>query len=194
VDKDFLGRLKAGDEAAFRRLVESYQDKVIGTCFRFLHNREDAEDAAQDVFVEVHQSLSAFREEAELSTWIYRIAVTKSLDILRKRKRKKRFDAVRQTLGLAVEPEEIPAPADNEPARALEIRERSRILREAIEALAENQKAAITLSRYEGLDNKSIAGILGTSVPAVDSLIHRAHLNLKKKLARHYAKALKRKG
>jgi RNA polymerase sigma-70 factor (ECF subfamily) len=189
LDKDFLGRLRSGEEAAFRELVESYQEKILGTCFRFLHNREDAEDTAQDVFVEVHRNLSAFREEVGLATWIYRIAVTRSLDVIRKKKRKKRFDAVRRSLGLAVGAESVPAPEDDEPAQALEIRERSRILSEAVAALPENQRVAITLSRYEGLGNKAIAGILDTTVPAVDALIHRAHKNLKKKLTRYYGKA-----
>jgi RNA polymerase sigma-70 factor, ECF subfamily len=182
--------LKSGDPAAFRALVEAYQSKVLSTCFRFLHNREDAEDTAQDVFVEIHRSLAAFREEAELSTWIYRIAVTKSLDVLRRAKRKKRFDALRGVFGFSVEMDDVAAPRDQGPDRDLEIRERSRILREAIAALAENQRIAVTLARYEGLSNKEIAGVMGTSVPAVDSLLHRAHANLRKSLTRYYAGSL----
>jgi RNA polymerase sigma-70 factor, ECF subfamily len=185
-----LDGLKAGDPDAFRAVVEAYQAKVLSTCFRFLHNREDAEDAAQDVFVEVHRSRSAFREEAELSTWIYRIAVTKSLDVLRRAKRKKRFDAVRGALGLAVEVNDVAAPRDQGPDRALELEERSRLLREAVAALPENQRVAVTLARYEGLTNKDIAGVLETSIPAVDSLIHRAHKNLRKSLSRYYASAI----
>jgi RNA polymerase sigma-70 factor (ECF subfamily) len=182
--------LKSNDPDAFRALVEAFQAKVLSTCFRFLHNREDAEDAAQDVFVEIHRSRGAFREEAELSTWIYRIAVTKSLDVLRRAKRKKRFDAVRGALGLAVEPHDVAAPRDQGPDRALELEERSRLLREAVAALPENQRVAVTLARYEGLTNKDIAGVLETSVPAVDSLIHRAHKNLRKSLSQYYASAI----
>jgi RNA polymerase sigma-70 factor (ECF subfamily) len=190
VDKEFLDKLRSGDEAAFRAMVGDFRDRVLNTCFRFLPNRQDAEDAAQDVFVEIYRSLPAFREEAELSTWVYRVAVTKSLGVLRKMKRKKRFDAVRKALKVGSGIESLPSPADSGPERTLEIRERSRILREAIEKLPENQEAAITLSQYEGLDNKAIAGILGTTVPAVDSLIHRAKKNLKRMLWRHYAKTL----
>jgi RNA polymerase sigma-70 factor (ECF subfamily) len=187
VAKELIGRLKSADPSAFKALVEAYQAKVLSTCYRFLHNREDAEDTAQEVFVEVHRSLAAFREEAELSTWIYRIAVTKSLDVLRRAKRRKRFDAVRGVFGFSVEIHEVAAPRDQGPEQDLEIRERSRILREAIAALAENQRIAVTLARYEGLTNKHIAGIMGTSVPAVDSLLHRAHANLRKSLSRYYA-------
>jgi RNA polymerase sigma-70 factor (ECF subfamily) len=192
MDKDSLNRLRSGEAQAFRELVETYRDKVISTCFRFLGNREDAEETALDVFMEVHRSLSSFREEAELSTWIFRIAVTKSLDLLRKKKRKKRFDALRGARAPAVEMEGLPAPEGADPERALEIEARSRILQEAIDGLHENQKVAITLSRIEGLESKKITEILGTTTPAVDALIHRAKKNLRKKLAEHYIKASKR--
>jgi len=185
-DRDLLASLKAGDEDAFRALVAAYQAKVLSTCFRFLRNREDAEDAAQDVFVEIHRSLPAFREEAELSTWIFRVAVTKSLDALRRAKRKKRVDAVRARIGLSVEAHEAPAPPRDRPDRILELEERGRVLHEAIESLAESQRVAVTLARYEGLTNREIAAVLGTNIPAVDALLHRAHGNLRKKLANYY--------
>ena len=89
----------SGDEL-FRALVTEHQEMVINTCYRFVLNREDAEDLAQDVFVEVHRSLDQFREESKLSTWIYRIAVTKSLDHLRRMKRKKRFSSLKRIIGV----------------------------------------------------------------------------------------------
>jgi len=188
MDKDTLDRLRAGESGAFRDLLAAYRDKVVSTCFRFLRNREDAEEAALDVFMEVHRSLSSFREEAELSTWIFRIAVTKSLDLLRRKKRKKRFDALLGVRTAAVEMESLPAAEEAGPEQALEARERSRILQDSIDGLVENQRIAITLSRIEGLDARKIAEVLGTTAPAVDALLHRAKENLKKKLSRYYAR------
>ena len=75
----------------FKSLVEIHQEKVRNTCFRFVKNSEDADDVAQEVFIQVYESLDKFRNEAEISTWIFRIAVNKSLDFLRRKKRKKRF-------------------------------------------------------------------------------------------------------
>jgi RNA polymerase sigma-70 factor (ECF subfamily) len=186
MEKDGLSKLREGDAEAFRELVDAYRDKVCGTCFRFLRNREDAEETALDVFLEIHRSLPSFREEAELSTWMFRIAVTKSLDRLRKRKRLKRFDGLLGRRTSSADWETMAAPADSGPEQSLEIAERSRILREAINRLPENQKAAITLSRYEGLENEKIAEILGSTASAIEALLHRAKRNLKKKLWRYY--------
>ncbi len=86
----------ASKEESFRSLVAEHQEMVINTCYRFVFNREDAEDLAQDVFIEVYRSLEQFREEARLSTWIYRIAVTKSLDHLRRLKRKKTVQLIKK--------------------------------------------------------------------------------------------------
>ncbi len=189
MDKDSLYRLRAGDADAFRELVDAYRDKVGGTCFRFLRSREDAEETALDVFWEVHRSLPAFREESELSTWIFRIAVTKSLDRLRKGRRRKRSPGA-EGARTEVPWEAVPDPAEKGPAEILESAERARILQEAIDRLPESQRAAFTLSKIEGLDNGRIAAILETTVPAVDALLIRAKRNLRKSLARYYGKHL----
>jgi RNA polymerase sigma factor (sigma-70 family) len=98
VEKDLLTRLKSGDAEAFHALLLESQDRVFSICYRFLQNREDAEDTAQEVFVAIHRSLPEFREEADLKTWMHRIAVTKSLDAIRSKRRKKRRDGVRGIL------------------------------------------------------------------------------------------------
>jgi RNA polymerase sigma-70 factor, ECF subfamily len=182
-----LQQIASGHTGAFQQLVEQYQSKVLNTCYGFVHHQEDAEDLAQEVFLEVYQSLAQFRAEAQLSTWIYRIAVTKSLDFLRRQKRKKRFGYLRQILGLDDPVAQIPAPPDANPQVALENQERARILQQAVESLAENQKIAITLNKYEEFSYQEIADIMGVSVAAVESLIHRAKQNLQKKLSQYYA-------
>ncbi len=103
----------------------------------------------QDVFIQVYESLSHFREESELSTWIYRIAVNKSLDFLRMKKRKKRFAQLTTLFGFGEEKEEIVIPAEDNPHQVLEEKERKQILDAAINKLPENQKTAITLSKYD---------------------------------------------
>ncbi|MBM3162042.1 MAG: RNA polymerase sigma factor [Chlorobi bacterium] len=175
----------SGDEL-FRALVAEHQEMVLNTCNRFVMNREDAEDLAQDVFVEVYRSLENFRQESKLSTWIYRIAVTKSLDHLRRLKRKKRFSSLRRIIGIDDPAEELPSPADDTPERALAGKETLHILQEALNMLPDNQKTAFLLSKQEGYSNSEIADILQTSVSAVESLIHRAKKNLHEKLSRHY--------
>jgi RNA polymerase sigma-70 factor, ECF subfamily len=184
-----LAQIQNGTPEGFRQLVEQHQHKVINTCYGFVANREDAEDLAQDVFLEVYESIHSFRGEAQLSTWMYRIAVTKSLDFLRKQRRKKRFGILRNILGLANEIEQVPAAPETNPQTSLENQERARILQQAVDSLADNQKIAITLHKYEGFSYQEIAEIMETSVSAVESLIYRAKNNLQKKLYQYYEKS-----
>jgi RNA polymerase sigma-70 factor (ECF subfamily) len=153
-----------------------------------VHNREDAEDIAQEVFLEAFQSIERFRGDAKLSTWIYRISVTKSLDFIRKQNRKKRFSKLRSIFGQEKEIERLPAPANDNPETIFEQQERANALKQAVDALAENQRIAITLHKYEGFSYKEVADIMGTSVSSVESLIHRAKQNLRKKLYAYYDK------
>ncbi|WP_255763398.1 RNA polymerase sigma factor [Fulvivirga maritima] len=88
-EANLVSLLKSHDEAAFKEVVETYQNKVYNLCLGFLKNEGDAEDIAQEVFIEVYNSIASFQEGSTLSTWIYRIAVNKSLEVLRKNKRKK---------------------------------------------------------------------------------------------------------
>ncbi|WP_407926791.1 RNA polymerase sigma factor [Candidatus Chlorobium masyuteum] len=173
-------------EELFRSLVAEHQEMVINTCYRFVFNREDAEDLAQDVFVEVFRSLEQFREESKLSTWIYRIAVTKSLDHLRRIKRVKRFGTLKRMIGVEDPSAELPAPFSENPAEALGESERATILQDALNRLPDSQKAAFLLSKQDGFSNQEIADILKTSVSAVESLIHRAKKNLHDRLYSYY--------
>lgn len=174
----------------FKSIVEAHQEKVRNTCYRFVKNPDDADEVAQDVFIQVYESLSHFREESELSTWIYRIAVNKSLDYIRKKKRKKRFAQLTTLFGFGEEKEEIIIPSEDNPHQDLENKERKQILDAAINKLPENQKSAITLSKYEGFSNKDIASILELSLSSVEALIHRAKKNLHKQLYSYYEKKI----
>lgn len=186
MEDNLIKRLQAGDEQAFRDCVERYQDRVLNTCYRFVHRREDAEDLMQEVFVELHHSIRRFREDAEFSTWIYRIAVNKSLDFIRRGKRKKRLGFL-VSLSAPMESDQgIQIADDGTPESEMEAHERANILQKAVENLPENQKIAVTLSKYEGFSYKEISRIMGTSVSAVESLIHRGMRNLRKGLARYY--------
>ncbi|MFZ4525814.1 MAG: RNA polymerase sigma factor [Chlorobium sp.] len=177
----------ASKEKLFRSIVADHQEMVVNTCYRFVFNREDAEDLAQDVFVEVFRSLDQFREESKLSTWIYRIAVTKSLDHLRHLKRKKRFSSLKRMIGITDPADDIAAPSHDNPPEALAQTERAKILLDALDTLPESQKTAFLLSKQEGYSNQEIADILKTSVSAVESLIHRAKKNLHDKLYVYYS-------
>lgn len=178
--------LKKNSSPAFKELVEQYQDRVFNTCLGFLKQREDAEDLAQEVFLEVYRSLDSFRGEAELGTWIYRIAVTKSLELLRRRKRQKRW-AYFLSLGGKEDPDDQEDPSGfAHPGLALENRELAGILMRAIEKLPESQRVAFTLHKMEHLSYREIAGVMETSVSAVESLMFRARRRLRELLKDYY--------
>lgn len=187
-DNELIVQINDGDANAFRKLVEKHQDRVINTCFGFVKNNEDAEDVAQEVFLEVHQSIAGFRKDAKLSTWIYRIAANKSLDHIRKKKRKKRFAQIVFLDDSSDDNEVFEVPALDDPQKELEDSERKRILDYAVNKLPKNQKIAITLSKFQKYSNKEIADVLDTSISAVEALIHRAKGNLHKQLQNYFEK------
>ncbi len=177
-------------QSDFETIVRTHQEKVRNTCFRFVKNQQDADDLAQEVFMQVYESLDHFRNDAELSSWIYRIAANKSIDFLRKRKRKKRFAQLVSIFGFAEEQEEITVSSDGDPHQNLEDTQRTQVLQQALERLPVNQKKAIVLSKYEGFSNQEIADIMQVSLSAVESLIHRAKKNLKNMLFNYYEKQI----
>ena len=178
-------------EQQFREIVEAHQDRVRNTCFRFLKSREDAQDVAQEVFIQVYKSLDDFRGEAQLSTWIYRIAVTKSLDFLRRKNRQRRMGSVKAILGFGSEVDEIADRTGGTPEGDFEQSERERLLGWAVGKLPESQRVAITLSNYEGYSNQEIADIMQTSVSAVEALLHRGRKNLERRLTNYFGTRLK---
>jgi RNA polymerase sigma-70 factor (ECF subfamily) len=180
-ERPLIQALCAGDEAAFRELVETYQDQVYNTALGIVQNPADAEDVAQEVFIQVFRSIHTFKGDAKLSTWLYRIATTRSLDLLRSRKSKKRFGYIKRLLGDDNQPE-IELPDYDHPGVALERKEDAARLFRAIQQLPDNQKIALVLHKMEGLSYQEISHIMQTSLPAVESLMHRARQNLKKLL------------
>ena len=174
----------------FRSLVENLQEKVRNTCFRYVNNVEDADDITQEVFIQVYESMSHFREEAQFSTWVYRIAVNKSLDFIRSKKRKKRFAKLISLFKSDEDETAIEIPSFGTPEKELEDKERKELLDYAIAKLPDNQKTAIILSKYEGFSNKEITKIMDMSLSAIEALMHRAKKNLQNQLKNHFEKHL----
>lgn len=185
-EKLLISELQKGTSAAFGKLIDEYQKRVFNTCLGYVYNSEDAEDLSQEVFLEIFRSIHNFKGESKLSTWIYRISVTKSLEMLRKRKRKKRAGKVLSLFGLQEIGYEPKASSYDHPGVQLENKERAAILFRAIESLPENQRIAFTMHNMDGKSYLEIADLMGLSLGSVESLIFRARKNLKKKLEHYY--------
>jgi RNA polymerase sigma-70 factor (ECF subfamily) len=180
-EQELIKSLRNKDEAAFKYLVEANQDRVYNTALGIVQNIEDAEDVAQEVFIQAFRSIQSFKGESKISTWLYRIATTRSLDLLRSRKSKKRYGFIQRLFGENNEPV-FELPDFNHPGVAMEKKENAAKLFKAIACLPENQKIAFTLHKLEDLSYQEISEVMKISLPAVESLMHRAKQNLKKML------------
>jgi RNA polymerase sigma-70 factor (ECF subfamily) len=180
-EPELLFGLRHGEEPAFKELVDQFQDKVFNTALGLLQHHTEAEDIAQEVFIQVFRSIQQFKGDSLLSTWIYRITVSKSLDHLRSKKRKKRFGFMSSLFGDDNKPAHEPGDF-NHPGVLQENKEDAALLFKMIDKLPENQRTAFILNKVEELSYREIAAILNTTEGAVDSLLQRAKTNLRKKL------------
>lgn len=176
-----LDRLRQGDEAAFRWLVETYQTRVFRTALAIVPTPEEAEDVAQEVFEEVYKTVGNFRGEASLATWLYRLTTSRALKKERDRKRKKRFAFLTSLFG-DDEPERFDPPDFQTPETVLQASERTQLINQAVQKLAESQRVAFTLHYQEELSYQEIADVMQTSISAVESLLFRARQTLRKRL------------
>ena len=188
IHPSFISRLRAGERTAFNELVTRYQSGVINVCFGFTKNQEEAEDVAQEVFVEVFRNLHQFKEESGLYTWIYRIAVSKSLDFLRSKNRKKRAAFFKnRSRGEAADLAMAKvADSGHSAEEQLEQKRQQHAINEAIAQLPETQRIAFTLTQVEELSYKEVSAILEKSQSSIESLVHRAKQNLRKLLRKEF--------
>jgi RNA polymerase sigma factor (sigma-70 family) len=186
-----LSDLKSGDNEAFRFLVDQYHLKILRTCKGFMRSDADADDIAQDVFVEIYRSISKFRGNSALSTWIYKIAVNKSLNALRSASRRKMFSFSSEGDGREeYRNPEREAGEDSRADKGVERQEQSEALDKALAALPEKQRTAFVLHRYDDLPYKEIAEVMGVTLGSVESLIYRARQGLQKSLYGFYKSSI----
>ncbi len=177
-DAELVAQLQRGSEAAFRTLVERYQNRIYRTVLALLRSPEEAEDMAQEVFVEVYQTIGRFRSEASLTTWLYQLATSRALKNLRRARTKKRFAYF--TSLLSPDNRVLYEPADHaHPQAQLEGQEQVAVLLAHIARLPDQQQVAFTLRHEQELSYEEIAAVLNTTVPAVESLLFRARKTLR---------------
>lgn len=181
-EKAILEGLRHGDRDTFRDLVDAWQVKVINLSNAYLNDLQEAEDIAQDVFIEVLESIHRFRGDSSLATWIYRVTVNKSLNRRKKLKRQSIFRVHPQQLSSVekISVQQIRAATD--PESTLQQQEDQQALNRAMDKLPEQQRNAFILYHYEQMSYKEIAEVLKVSMAAVESLLFRAKSNLRKHL------------
>ncbi|UPK37432.1 RNA polymerase sigma factor [Bradyrhizobium sp. 186] len=173
-DSELLDRLAAGDEVAFRMLVERHIDRAYAIALRIVGNAADAEDVVQDTMLKIWSHRGRWQHgRAKFSTWLYRVISNRCIDL----RRKPRTENV----------ETVPEVADGQPD-AVEIIERNELnsmLELAMQRLPEQQRIAVILSYHENMSNGEIAQVMDTTVAAVESLLKRGRQQLRQLLRKH---------
>jgi len=191
-DPELIEGILRRDRNAFQYLVEKYQARIIKTACYFVGNMEDAEDLSQEIFLDIIRSMKSFRRSSSLSTWIYRITVNRSLNLVKKHQRRgifMRLESVFKTpSGNGGERSAEPCITQND----IDHHEKRELLNAAIRRLPENQRIAFVLSKYDDQSYKQIAEIMKIRLPAVESLIHRARKNLQKDLVPYFSEYQKK--
>ena len=173
---EWMARIREGDMEALRLLVETHQARIIGTISKMLGSDAESEDLAQQVFIRVWKSAPRYKPTAKFTTWLFRI--TRNLV----------FNELRRKRHFADQAEEIPEPterADKEPDQVLLGEELQLAIQDAINRLPESQRMAIILRRYEEMPYEEIAKVMGTTIPAVKSILFRARAELRERLAKY---------
>jgi RNA polymerase sigma-70 factor (ECF subfamily) len=186
-ETELISGIKNRDKQAVQLLVLKFHTQIIKTACHIVNNMDDAEDLAQDVFIEVLESISRFKENSTLSTWIYRITVNKSLNFIRKNKRKQLVRNFGSFFGYS---NTETVSVSDEPIAQHDIlleNEQQQVLYRAIDSLPPNQRAVFILHKFDELPNKQIAEIMELSVASVESLMQRAKHNLQKHLIYYFA-------
>jgi len=182
-DAALMLRVKQGDRAAFAMLVEKYQQPVLNFIHRTLRDETEAEDVAQNVFLQVYKSAPRYVKTAKFSTWLFTIARNLCLNEIRRRSRHpaESLDATRPDS----EEQPIRQVEDRQtftPPESLLQSELEQKIAEALAELPENQRTAVLLCRQEELSYEEIAEVLNCTLSATKSLIHRGRETMKQKL------------
>ena len=188
-DQELLARLQAGDERALADLSDAYSSKIYQLAFRYLRNKEDAEEITQDVLFKVYRKVDAFRGDAQLSSWIYRITFNAAMSRLRTARYQRaqaedrRAAAVQEEDGLNAQPRtpDVADWSDLADERVLRTQLRHRVFR-AILALPAIYRAPVMLRDIQGMSTEEASAVLKVKDQTLKSRLHRGRLILRKQL------------
>ena len=186
-EEQFLERLRAGEASAFNRLVEERHGDIYALLYRLTEDPEEARDLTQETFLQAFRHLASFRGDADLRTWLYRIAVNQARNRWRWWKRRRRDRTV--SLDAPVS-EEIDAPLSAglagdeglDPERQALLREREQVLHAALRSLSRPYREVIVLRDIEGLSYEEVAAALDLNVGTVKSRLNRGRTELRRRL------------
>ena len=170
-DATLVAQAQTGEMSAFEELVRRYRNDVFAMAFHFVHNREEAWDISQEVFIKAHRALGTFRGDASFKTWLMRIAANQSKDFLKKRRVSTVAfdDAIRASDA----PTQVP-----DPEHALEAQELGEAILKALDGLPVKHRMAFVLREFEGMSYEEMAKVMQCSLGTVMSRLHHARKKL----------------
>ena len=193
-DLNLVKRVRNGEKAAFRELVERYQRKVFSIAFGMVNNREDAMDLSQDAFLKVYHNLDRFEGSSSFYTWLYRIVVNVCIDHIRRTGKRIQVDyddAILRDVAVDGEDRIRPSILGIDPVKAHGRKELLGEIRRALDELSPIHKEAIVLRELEGLSYQEMAEVMGVSKGTVMSRLHHARKNLQALLHEYVGGELK---
>lgn len=185
-DEELVLAILRGDKSALSLFIKRYQELVVNTCFKVLHNLEDAEEAAQETFLEAYRKIALLRQSENLKLALLSIALSKAESMRRRRKITRffsgddMFDEANSVIDFTRIDNEESGNYDD-PAGKLETEEKKQLILRALDSLPVNQRKAFIMHHFEDISYKEIAEMMKTSLSSVESLIFRALTSLKKR-------------
>ena len=171
-------RAKQGDLTAYDELVRRYQERIYATVYHMTANHEDANDLAQDAFIKAFQALKSFKGGSSFYTWVYRIAVNKTINFLKQRKNKAQMSLDDLDFNAEHDPDLVALISDKTPRREASLAELQEKLNAAMQKLSEPHRLVVTLHDVQGMSHEEIAEIMGCNIGTVRSRLFYARQQL----------------
>lgn len=181
-EKDLIRRAQQGDVEAYDVLVRRYQGKIYALAYNMTSNKEDAEDRVQDVFIKAFHSLRHFKGESSFYTWLYRIAINRTINFLKTRKNRITLSLNDMDSGAERDPAYVELRARESPIRDVSLIELQEKLNKALQTLSEKHRVVVVMHDIQGVPHEEIARIMGCSQGTVRSRLFYARQQLQKEL------------
>jgi len=185
LEGDLVKRARRGDLKAYDELVKRYQERIYATIYHMTSNHEDANDIAQDAFIKAYQALKSFKGGSSFYTWLYRIAVNKTINFLKQRKNKHHFSLNDLDFNTEHNPDLVALISEKTPLREVGLTELQKKLNEALFKLSEPHRMVVVLHDVQGQSHEEIAEIMDCNIGTVRSRLFYARQQLQGFLAEY---------
>ena len=177
-EQDLVKRARRGDLGAYDELVQRYQQRIYATIYHMTANHEDANDLAQEAFIKGYQALKSFKGGSSFYTWVYRIAVNKTINFLKQRKNRSQMSLNDLDFNVEHDPDLVALVSDKTPRREASLTELQEKLNAGMQRLSEPHRLVVTLHDVQGLSHEEIAKIMECNIGTVRSRLFYARQQL----------------